>query len=60
MDKTAVIGMVIVVVIAIVGFMLYNYQVQQAARARAMDPGQQIAGGIGNLVGGIIGIAEGH
>lgn len=59
-DKSAIIGLVVVVVICIAGFMLYNYQMQQAALARQVNPRQQLASGIGNTIGGIIGLAEGQ
>lgn len=53
-DKTAVIGMVVVVVIVIVGFMLYNYQ--QQAQLAAMRGGtfRQILGGVGGAVDGLL------
>jgi len=53
-DKAAVIGMVIVVVVAIVGFMLYNYQVQQQLAAARGGPVRQILGGVGGLVDGLL------
>ena len=56
-DKNVVIGLVVVVVITIVGFMLYNYQQAQAMaalRAQQGGPVRQILGGVGGLVDGLI------
>lgn len=53
-------AMAAVVVIAIVGFMWYNYQQQQIALQRSRDPANLIGSGIGSLVSGIVGAAEGR
>lgn len=53
-------AMAAVVVIALVGFMAYTYQQQQLAAQRTRDPALLLGGGIGQVVSGIVGLAEGH
>lgn len=49
-----------VAVLGIVAFIFYQQQAAQAERERfARSPAQQIGGGVGNLVSGIIGMATG-
>lgn len=50
-------AMAAVVVIALVGFMLYQYQQAQLAAQRTRDPATLIGSGIGQLVGGIVAAA---
>lgn len=56
MDSTSI-AMVIVVAIAIAGFIAYQHFEAQRRAAAARDPASLIGSGIGNLVSGIIGAA---
>jgi hypothetical protein len=56
-DNQVAWAMAAVVVIALIGFMAYQYMQQQAAAQRARDPGLLLGQGIGNVVSGIVGLA---
>lgn len=60
MDKTIAYAMAAVVIIAIIGVLLVQYQQQQLAAQRARDPATLIGSGLGQLVSGIVGAAQGH
>lgn len=53
-------AMAAVVVIVIVAFLAVQYQQQQLAAQRARDPATLIGSGLGQLVSGIVGAAQGH
>jgi hypothetical protein len=57
MNTGVAVAMAAVVVLAIGGFILYQYMQQQAAARRASDPATQIGQGAGLLISGIIGAA---
>lgn len=58
MSTGTAIAMAAVVVIAIGGFIAYQYVQQQAAAQARRDPATLIGQGIGSLVSGIIGAAS--
>lgn len=53
-------AMAAVVVIALLGFFLYTYQQQQLAAQRQTNPGMLLGSGIGQVVSGVVGLAEGR
>lgn len=60
MNSSVAWAMAAVVVIALVGFMAYTYQQQQLLAMRARDPATLLGSGLGQLVTGIAGFAEGR
>lgn len=53
-------AMAAVVLVAIVGFLFMQYQQQQLLAQRARDPATLIGSGLGQLVSGVVGAAEGR
>lgn len=52
-------AMAVVVIVAVLAILGYQYMQQQLAAQRARDPGTLLGQGIGNVVTGIVGLATG-